>query len=177
MGADGIVAPQVQSAEEVEQIVRAAKYAPRGDRGLCPITTGADYGFGYSASEIAEKTNKETIVGVMVENRSAVEDLDRILKVDGLDFISIGPSDMSASYGYPGQPDHPVVKAAIQQAWDKILASKIALQGQAYNDDAAEKMLKDGKNLLNLGSDLQYMIWGFSEYIPSVKEVIDNWKF
>ena len=146
MGADGIVAPQVQSAEEVESIVRAVKYGPRGNRGFCPITTGAGYGFGQTPMDYASKANKETIVGVMVENRLAVEDLDRILKVEGLDFISIGPSDMSASYGYPGQPDHPVVREAIQKAWDKILASGVALQGQAYNDDAAEKMLKDGKS-------------------------------
>ncbi len=177
MGADGIVAPQVKDAKEAEAIIEAAKYGPRGYRGFCPITAGAEYGFGSDPKAYAKEANRKTIVGIMVETKSAIEDIDNILKLDGLDFISVGPSDVSASYGYPGEPNHPVVKAAMQQAWDKILASKVALQGQAYNDDTAEKILKEGKNLLNLGSDLQYMIWGFGEYIASVKEVVDNWKF
>jgi 2-keto-3-deoxy-L-rhamnonate aldolase RhmA len=176
MGADGIVAPQVKDYEEVLGIVKAAKYGPVGCRGLCPITAGADYGFGHTATEYAEEANKRTIVGIMVETKSAVEDIDRILSIPELDYISVGPSDISASYGLPGQYDSPVVKNAMESVWSKTKASHVALAGQTYTSDKVEPAIRAGKNLLNIGSDVQYMIWGFQKVVEETKKVVEEFE-
>ncbi|MBR1919897.1 MAG: hypothetical protein IJ831_09770 [Spirochaetales bacterium] len=174
IGADGIVAPQVTSYEEALRVCRAVKYGPEGDRGLCPITTAADYGFGHSASDYAQEANRRTIAGIMVETRGAVEDIDRILTIPELDYISVGPSDVSASYGLPGQYDHPTVKGAMRNVWDKTKVSHVALAGQAYTDEKVAPTLDDGKNILNIGSDLQYMIWGFDKHVSDIRKVIEE---
>ena len=170
LGADGILAPQVESAEEVEAIIQAVKYAPRGKRGYCPISACANFGYGYSPATFSEVANKKTIVGIMIETKGAVEDLDKILALDGLDYISIGPSDLSASYGYPGDYEVKEVKEAIEYATKASLASKCSVSAQCYDKESALKALKEGMNMFNVGSDLQFLIWGFDEHVGNMKK-------
>ena len=176
MGADGIVAPQVLNAEEAEAIVKAVKYGPEGNRGLCPITAGADYGFGHSAQDYAIQANKKTVVGIMIETKSAVEDIDRILAIPGIDFITFGPSDLSNSYGVPGQYDSDLIKGVIRTIREKTRNAGIALNSIAYSDEAVAEELKDGATVLNIGSDVQYMIWGWTKLISDTKKVIEEFK-
>ncbi|MBP5162050.1 MAG: hypothetical protein ILP16_03640 [Spirochaetales bacterium] len=176
MGADGIMAPQVLNAEEAEAIVKAVKYGPEGNRGLCPITAGADYGFGHSAQDYAIQANKKTVVGIMIETKSAVEDLDRILAVPGIDFITFGPSDLSNSYGVPGQYDSDLIKGVIRTIREKTRKAGIALNSIAYSDEAVVEELKEGATVLNIGSDVQYMIWGWTKLIADTKKVIEEFK-
>ena len=92
----------------------------------------------------------------MIETKGAVEDLDKILALDGLDYISIGPSDLSASYGYPGDYEVKEVKEAIEYATKASLASKCSVSAQCYDKESALKALKEGMNMFNVGSDLQF---------------------
>ena len=175
MGADGIVAPQVESYEEALEIVRAAKYSPMGNRGFCSIAPGADFGYGHSASEYAEEANKRSVVGIMVETKGAVDDLDKILSIEGLDYVSVGPSDISASYGLPGQYDHPVVKNVMEETWNKVRKSCVALSGQCYSNDKIAPAVEAGKTVLNIGSDLQYLTWGVNGLLASIHEKIKEY--
>ena len=170
MGADGILAPQVKSAEEVEQIIQSVKYAPRGMRGYCPISIAADYGIGHTVEGYSEEANNQTIIGVMIETKEAIEDLDRILALDGLDYISVGPSDLSASYGYPGLYDVKVVSDAVAYANKAAIESKVSVSAQCYNQESAENALSKGVNVINIGSDLQFLLWGFGEHISNLKK-------
>ncbi len=173
MGADGIVAPQVRDAEEAKAIIDAVKYSPIGSRGLCPITAGANYGFGHNAKEYAEKANRESIVGLMVETKSAVDDLDNILKLkDQIDFMTMGPSDLSASYGMPGEYDNPLMVQVRKEITDKVVAAGVSFMGGCYNDDDVTECLETGKNALNIGSDVQYLIWGFTRDVKATRELI-----
>ena len=174
MGADGIIAPQVSSYEEALAVVQATKYPPVGNRGFCPITPGADYGIGMTPKEYGEKKNDEIVVGLMIETKGAIEDLDKILSIKELDYASIGPSDVSASYGYPGDYSNPVVQEAIETARSKITASHVALSGQCYKDEDVSKVLAAGRTVLNLGSDVQFLIWGFTEYVKAVKGSVNE---
>ena len=176
MGADGIMAPQVLNAEEAEAIVKAVKYGPQGNRGLCPITAGADYGFGHSAQDYAEQANKKTVVGIMIETKSAVEDLDRILAIPGIDYIAFGPSDLSNSYGVPGQYESDLIKGVIKTIREKTKKAGIALNSLAYSDEAVADELKMGATVLNIGSDVQYMIWGWTKLVADLKKVIEDFK-
>ncbi|MBV7486355.1 HpcH/HpaI aldolase/citrate lyase family protein [Bordetella sp. BOR01] len=108
-GLRGIVGPHISSKADAEQLVRACYFGPIGQRSF-----GDGRGVHYAAykSDLRsyyEQTNRETLVGAMLEDRHAVDNLDDILSVPGIDFFYIGMNDFSQGLGYPGQPRHPEV--------------------------------------------------------------------
>lgn len=114
IGAMGIILPGVSTKEEAEQAVRAVKYYPQGSRGLNSVRA-TDYGMTTPLADYVVEANKETIVLAIIENTMAIENLDDILSVDGLDGVILGTSDLSQSLGVPGQGKHPKVQAAYHQ--------------------------------------------------------------
>lgn len=108
-GAEGVIVPLVNTADEARRAVEAAKYPPEGVRGFafCRANRwGADF------DRYAEEANRDVAVVVMAESRQAVENIDAILDVEGVDGVFIGPYDMSGSYGVAGQTGHPLVRDA-----------------------------------------------------------------
>jgi 4-hydroxy-2-oxoheptanedioate aldolase len=116
IGAAGIQAPQVTTAEEAAQVIHHARFAPAGMRGVCRFVRSAD----YSAMDRFEyfKTANEAIVIVQLEGQEAIRNLDSILAVQGIDVVFIGPYDLSQSLGVSGQIDHP----AVEQKMKEIIA-------------------------------------------------------
>jgi 4-hydroxy-2-oxoheptanedioate aldolase len=113
-GAQGVLVPQVSSREEAERAVQAARYHPLGQRGLAG-TRAADYGLRGSLQDYVREANEQLLVLGLIEDIRAVENLHEIVTVEGLDVLSIGPSDLSQSMGYPGDWQHPDVQAAIAE--------------------------------------------------------------
>ena len=111
LGAKGVQVPQVQSADEAKAVVKAAKYFPQGERGVCRFVRAARYS-STPRSEYFALAN-EALVILQVEGKQALTRLDSILSVDGLDILFIGPYDLSQSLGVPGQVAHPSVVEAI----------------------------------------------------------------
>jgi 2-dehydro-3-deoxyglucarate aldolase/4-hydroxy-2-oxoheptanedioate aldolase len=100
-GATGVMAAQITSAEHAEEFVRWAKFAPRGRRGLNPL--GFDGGYGsVPLAEFAERANRDTFVAIQIETAQAVEEVDAIAAVDGVDLLFVGPSDLSQAMGAIG---------------------------------------------------------------------------
>ena len=169
MGAIGVVVPHIESREEALAVVDAVKYAPVGHRGFCPITRAASYGMAMSGDEYTRLANEQTCIILMTETKKGLEALDDILAIPEVDGISIGPSDVSASYGLPGQPDHPVVKAAIEEGQRKIIASGTCLCDLYKNPEQAKKAIQSGVRMFQIGSPLQLLSGGFKELIQGVK--------
>ena len=169
MGAIGVVVPHIESREEALAVVNAVKYAPVGHRGFCPITRAASYGMAMSGDEYTRLANEQTCIILMTETKKGLEALDDILAIPEVDGISIGPSDVSASYGLPGQPDHPVVKAAIEEGQRKIIASGMCLCDLYKNPEQAKKAIRSGVRMFQIGSPLQLLSGGFKELIQGVK--------
>lgn len=115
MGAAGVIVPQVQSGDEVRQAVAACKYPPEGIRGTGPRRPSQ---YGDNEREYLATANAQTIACVMIETAGAVENIDDILPVKGLDAIVIGAVDLSASMGLLPHFDDPRVTGAI----DKVIA-------------------------------------------------------
>ncbi|MEN8256138.1 MAG: aldolase/citrate lyase family protein, partial [Verrucomicrobiota bacterium] len=115
-GAQGVIVPLVNNAEEAAKAVAAAKYPPQGVRGFA-FSRMNNYGVDFD--ENAKTANDDIAVVVMIESREAVENIDGILEVDGVDGVFIGPYDMSGSYGIPGEPSHPLV----QEGCAKVLSA------------------------------------------------------
>ena len=125
IGASAIQVPQIESAEQARRIVAAAKYAPVGTRGAAFSTRAAGYGF-FGGVPHVEASNAGTAVIVMAETRKAIDDIDAIVRVPGVDAVFFGPNDLSFSMGHPAQMKHPEVVAAIEHGVDRALAAGVA---------------------------------------------------
>lgn len=117
-GGGGIMAAQVFSAEQAEQIVQWTKFHPRGNRGL--NTGGFDGKFASTPpAEFCERANKETFLAIQIETVQSVDECDDIAAIDGVDLLFIGPSDLSQSFGITGDFMNPTCIDAI----DKVAAA------------------------------------------------------
>ncbi len=120
IGAQTLLLPFVQNTEEASNAVRAIRYAPQGVRGMGGSTRASN--FGRTADYVA-KAADELCLLVQVETAEALDQIEAIAAIDGIDGIFIGPADLSASLGYPGEANHPAVKKIIDQAIRRIRAS------------------------------------------------------
>lgn len=111
-GAHGVIVPMVNSVAEAEQAVAAVCYPPMGRRG---VGLARAQGYGSSFDKYLDWVNKDTVVIVQVEHIDAVNNLEAILAVKGVDGFIVGPYDLSGSLGVPGQFDHPLMKEAMQR--------------------------------------------------------------
>ena len=142
-GVMGIQTPHVSSAAEAQEIINAVKYYPVGSRSLAMGTRSANYGFGITLTDYSQRANQDLLVCVQIEDKDAVDNIDSIAKVEGIDVLFIGPSDLSQSLGHPGDVGHPVVKKVIDDAFSKIIESgKIA--GTAGNLEITPRRLEQG---------------------------------
>jgi len=141
-GVMGVLVPYVNTKAEAEAAVAACKYPPQGVRGVA----GSPRAAGYTANAMPYLTsaNAETIVMVAVETLEAVENLDDILTVDGLDGIFIGPMDLASSMGHLGNPAHPEAQAQIAIIEEKVLASDKFLGTVATTPEKAKACFDKG---------------------------------
>jgi len=124
-GAHGVIVPMVNTKEEAERAVSAVKYPPLGTRGV-GLARAQKYGAGFEPYK--EWVKKESIVIVQVEHIKAVNNLDDILSVDGVDGFIIGPYDLSGSLGVPGEFEHPETVAALERV-RKVSKARDAVAG------------------------------------------------
>ncbi|HMM20572.1 MAG TPA: aldolase/citrate lyase family protein [Selenomonadales bacterium] len=174
-GACGILVPQVNSATEAEQAVQAARYAPLGGRGLAGIVRAARYGFS-PLSDYVSSANRRTLVIVQAEDRRAVENLEAILAVEGVDGVFVGPADLSQSLGRTGQFDHPEVNRIFADVIGKIAGSdKFAGMFCTGADDAKRwqglgaRMLAVGSDTMLLGQAARELVRELDQYAPKEK--------
>jgi 4-hydroxy-2-oxoheptanedioate aldolase len=113
LGALGVQIPQVTSGKMANAAVRAARFFPDGERGVCRFVRAAKYSV-MPREEYFKKAN-EILIIIQLEGKEAILDIDNILKVEGIDIIFIGPYDLSQSLGVPGQVSHPVVIEAMNK--------------------------------------------------------------
>lgn len=121
IGAQTLLVPMVESAEQAAGLVRAVRYPPRGIRG---VGTALERASRWNAVEgYVRQADEEVCLVVQVESRVGLESLDAILAVGGVDGVFIGPADLAASLGYPGQAMHAEVKATIEDMLRRIAAA------------------------------------------------------
>ena len=113
VGAGAVMIPQIDTAEQARAAVSAAKFSPIGTRGTCRFVRSAGFG-AVPGSEYFSKA-QDTVVILQAEGRKAVENLDEIMDVPGIDVIFVGPYDLSSSLGHVGEIDHPEVIACIKE--------------------------------------------------------------
>jgi len=160
LGYTGVQVPNVDTAEEAEALVKSVKYGPRGIRGFSPSVRACCYG-ASNIKEYIQKANDNTLVVAHCETKTCVDNLDEVLKIDGLDVIFIGPMDLSQSLGLTGETANPIVKDTIRYAMNKIKASGKIIGTVAGNAEAAKALIDQGVQYILLSSDQGMMFrWG-----------------
>lgn len=121
-GCMAVMVPHVSIVESAEKIVKAARYAPLGKRGLSPYTRCHNYSH-IGLSESLQEHAEDTLVGILVEGQQGIDNLPEIAKVEGIDLIYLGMYDISQSVGLPGQLEHPEVTKQLKICLNIILKS------------------------------------------------------
>ncbi len=119
-GAQSLLIPYVRNAQEAALAAAAVDYAPAGIRGVAGITRATRFG---AVKEYTKRAREEICLIVQIETKSGLEDLENILATPGIDAAFVGPADLAASLGYPGEASHPEVKRACLDAFRRIRAA------------------------------------------------------
>jgi 2-dehydro-3-deoxyglucarate aldolase len=167
-GARGILVPMIKSAGEVEKAVSFAKYAPGGSRSFAlPRATG----YGKYAEYYFRNANNSVLLAIMIEHIKAVDNLEEILSVDGIDAVFIGPYDLSGSMGKPGQFEDKEFQQALQFISRKVSEHNIP-KGIHEVSPTQEKILehiRNGFRLIACGLDTLFVLESaerFSKILP-----------
>tara|TARA_Y100001936_G_C16043953_1_gene653414 strand:- start:569 stop:1381 length:813 start_codon:yes stop_codon:yes gene_type:complete len=150
IGFTGIVVPDVQNAKQAREVVSAAKYAPDGMRGI-----GSARGQIAFGTDFYKKANDITMVVIMIEDKSAVEQIDEIMSVEGIDVCFIGPNDLAQSLGVPIGLDnnHPEHVAAVQKVVDAGKRHGVATGCHTSSGEEAGRRIKQGMQWFPISSD------------------------
>jgi len=153
-GVRTVLIPRVETAGEVREAVAAAKFEIDGEPADRGIGVGRCSTWGHDFSDHAAAEDAETFVGVMIENETAVDNIDGILDVSGLGFAFLGPADLSVSVGHPMEKDHPEVEALVDRAETAIRESDVALAGIHNDPNTIREAVADGYRIVRMGGDL-----------------------
>lgn len=164
-GAHGVHVPWVNSPEEAERAVRAVKYGPRGIRGLAGNRSG-DW---VANADSTAAANDETLVVIQVETAEAVSRIDELVRVDGVDVLFLGPTDLSHSLGRPGDAGHPDVRAAMERVAAAVVPSPKILGVFAGGVDAAAEWRERGARYLTTGLE-QMLRPAMGTFLEAVRE-------
>ncbi|MCR8924268.1 4-hydroxy-2-oxoheptanedioate aldolase [Dasania sp. GY-MA-18] len=151
VGAQTLLIPMVDTAEQAKQLVQAVRYPPEGIRGLG--TSMARAARWNRVNGYLEHANKEICLIVQAETTTAMKNLEEIVAVDGVDGVFIGPSDLSASMGHIGNPGHPEVVSAIEAGFKTILAAGKAAGVLAVDEALAKAYVEKGASFVGVGVD------------------------
>ena len=155
IGAQAILVPFVQNAEEARQAVAACRYPPAGIRGITVSGRASRYG---RVTDYLKGADAEISVLVQVETGAALERIEEIAAVDGVDGVFIGPSDLAASLGQIGNAAHPVVQDAIRNAAERLKAVGKPSGILAPREEDARRYIEWGYGFVAVGSDLGLLL-------------------
>lgn len=158
LGAQNLLVPMVDTAEQARDVVRAVRYPPRGVRGVgSALSRGARWNRveGYMAD-----ADQHVSLFVQVESVTGVENAAEIAAVDGVDGVFVGPSDLAASKGLLGQQTHPDVVAAVHTVFEAVRAAGKPVGVNAFDPEVAQAYLGAGASFVLVGADVAMLARG-----------------
>ena len=174
-GAKGIFAPHVNTREDAERLVMSAHYSPEGRRSAAPPIRAARYGW-TPWPEFWRKSNEEILVIPILEEKQAMDNLDDIISVPGLDIIFFGPFDLSMTLGHDGASDLPIIWDYLDRAVNSCKRKGLPVMNLAWNVDSARKSLERGCAVISLGVDLVLLNSALQQLAKGVREKIKPMK-
>ena len=165
MGAHGVIVPYARNHEEVEAAFSYGRYPPRGIRG---VSGDRAVKWGLGSKDYLDCADEETLIIPLIETRGAVEDIDAILDVPGLEAIYFGPADMSASYGYLGEWEGSGVAERILAVREKAEAKGIAAGVLSRSVEDSLRRRDQGFDMVGLGADMSLLIRALRENLDAL---------
>jgi len=167
IGANTIMVPQINNAEEAKLAVQYAKYPPQGTRGVSPDWTMF---MDFSFDDYLPHANEETAIIAQIESPEGIENIEEIAAVDGIDVLFAGPMDLSASLGVIGQIQHPEVVKLLAD-FPKRVATANKPAGITFGDlDRCRQAIDDGYLFINIGSIVSIGANGVRAVLPELRE-------
>jgi 2-keto-3-deoxy-L-rhamnonate aldolase RhmA len=170
-GVGGIMAAQVRTAEEARRVVQWTKFHPLGLRGV--NGTGVDGRYGtLKLADYFQQANDDTFIAIQIENADAVEEVDKIAAIPGVDVLFIGPADLSQSLGIPGQWDHPRLWQCFERVAQACTRNRIHWAILPFNPEVSQRCVALGCKMLAIGMDTWTFQRGLRSYLSdyAVKE-------
>lgn len=165
VGVQTFLVPMINDAKEAEAVVSAVRYPSSGTRGLgTSMARAARWNMTPNYFAIA---NEEMCVILQIETKLGLKNLKKIAKVDGVDAVFIGPSDLGAALGYPGQPSHPDVVSAVSKAIQDVRACGKPAGVLAVTSELVETYTKAGASFVGVGSDCGVLAKGVQRLYES----------
>jgi 4-hydroxy-2-oxoheptanedioate aldolase len=158
LGAQSVLVPMIDSADQARAVVRACRYPPEGVRGQGALVARAS-GF-HAQKDYTTNANDEICILVQAESRAALTAIEQIAAVDGVDGIFIGPADLAADMGHRDDPGHPEVQAAIADAIPRIRATGKAAGIILGTPEARAEAVRRGVNFIGMGSEATLLAEG-----------------
>lgn len=168
-GAQSLLLPFVQSADEATRAVAYTRYPPAGVRGVAALHRGSRYG---TIPDYVKRAHEEICVIVQIETPTAFAQLEQIAAVPGIDSIFIGPADLSASMGFPGDMGNPAVQDKLRAGAQmcKRMGKPCGIVGA--NPDIVAKFLDYGFSWVAVGSDLAMLVSRAQEFLSAVRQTV-----
>lgn len=172
MGADGIIFPMVLDAEQARAAVTACQYPPDGVRGWGPVR---NMKYGAVGLDAYKEQAKKVWTVIQIEDIRAVENIDSILAVEGLNAIIIGPCDLSGSMGHMGQTDHPEVKQAIDHVCARARAAGVPFGTSiGYDENTITEWIHRGANFVFVDHEPGYVYRGAKNTFDGFRRLISE---
>ncbi|NVD08729.1 4-hydroxy-2-oxoheptanedioate aldolase [Vibrio sp. JPW-9-11-11] len=168
IGAQTLLLPMINTREQAEQAVNAAYYPPLGERGIGAALARASQW--NRIPNYLHQANEQVCVLLQVETKQAIDNIEQIASVDGVDGIFIGPSDLSGSMGHIGNPSHPEVVAAIDHAIEVIQSHGKAVGILSLDPSQARQYATRGVNFIGAGVDTLLLRAGAESLAQSLKQ-------
>lgn len=172
-GCDGVIVPQIQSAEEAKAVVDACLYPPEGRRSV-GITRAHAYGMAFQ--DYVETANKHLLIVLQVEHVAGVRHIEAIVQVPGIDVILVGPYDLSGSLNLLGQVDHPTVQEHIAVVRQACAEAGVTTGIFVADVPAAKRAIDQGFQLIALGMDAAFLWQGAGEALKEVRKNLRSQK-
>ena len=165
VGIQSLLVPMVETAAQAREIVRCAKYPPAGIRGMASTRAS---GWGRNP-DYAKEANDQVCILVQAETRAAIDNLDEIAAVDGVDGVFIGPADLSATFGHVGDPWHPEMLEIHEETFRRIKKAGKAIGILTLDEARAKEHVRMGATFIAVGTDSSVMVKGTSALANAFK--------
>lgn len=165
--ADGVVIPYAEDVDELKQLVAAAKYRPLKGAALGRLMATGEWPSTETRRYI-EQNCVDTFFCAMIESRQAVDDIEQICAVSGIDALLVGPNDLTVSLGVPEERDHPVFVAAVQQIIEVGEKHGIAAGAHFSHLSHAQRLIDQGGRFIPFTSDIRILQAGIAGFLKDL---------
>ena len=170
-GAMGVMLPRVEVRRDLELLIEAMKYPPLGKRGCSSDAPHSEYDFG-PLPEFLEINNQDTLVIAQIERMAAVENIDELLSVPGVDVAFMGPEDLSVSMGIPGETSHPRIVEAVETVIEAAQRHNVIPGIHVFEVDDIEKWVGKGMRFYLYSSDLSLIMEAGAEGLKQFRSAL-----